>query len=133
MKKVSIIVVALLCTIAIAGYKLYNKSHRAVEEEEAIVLTAVDLFAAYETNEEDANKKYLDKVIEVKGMVSEILLNQDGKTVIILSTSNPMFGINCTLENTSDNIQTGSTLFIKGICTGYLSDVVITHGIIEKK
>jgi tRNA_anti-like len=132
MKKILIIGLASVCALAIAGYNLYNKSHRFVKDEEAIAITAVALFSAFETNEENANKLYLDKVIEVSGVVSEIITNQSGKQVIILSTNNPMLGINCTMENSIEPIQIGSTVSITGICTGYLSDVILTRGIIKK-
>lgn len=132
MKKVLIVGLAFVCAIAIAGYNLYNKSHRSVRDEEAISLTAIALFNAFETNEENANKLYLDKVIEVSGVVSEIVTNQSGKPVIILSTNNPMFGVNCTMENSIESIQFGSMISITGICTGYLSDVILTRGIIKK-
>jgi len=132
MKKLVIIGTILIVVLAIIGYKLYNKGHRSVEDETAIVINASDLFTEYEANETEANTKYLDKVIEVKGTVSEIIKNQDGKSVIILSTSNPMFGINCTMEGESEKITVGSRVSIKGICTGYLSDVVLTRGVITK-
>jgi ATP-dependent 26S proteasome regulatory subunit len=133
MKKLVLIGMVLAAVLVIVGYKLYNKDHRSVEDETAIVLNASDLFGEYEANETEANTKYLDKVLEVTGTVSEIITNQDGKSVIILSTSNPMFGINCTMEGDSENISVGSTVSIKGICTGYLSDVVITRGVATKK
>jgi hypothetical protein len=133
MKKVIIIGLAFVCALVLIGYSLYNKSHRSVNDEEAIPITAVSLFNAFETNEENANKIYLDKVIEVSGVVSEIITNQSGKPVIILSTDNPVFGINCTMESSIEPIQIGSTISITGICTGYLSDVILTRGIIKNR
>jgi hypothetical protein len=109
---------------------MYYKPHRSVESEQAIVIDARQLFLEYETDESLANTKYLNKAVEVTGTVAEITINQNNKTVLLLETSNPMFGVSCTLESDNSNVEIGSSVSIKGICTGYLSDVVITQGIV---
>ena len=114
------------------GFVVFNKPHRSVEDEEAIVITAVKLFLAYETNEIEANQKYLDNVIEVTGVVAEILKNQSDQSVVVLATDNPMFGVTCTTAEDIENIHVGMVVTMKGICTGYLSDVVITNGIVAQ-
>jgi hypothetical protein len=135
-KKTIKIILALagLLTIVLAfvGYKMYTKQHRSVEDEKAIVVSASRLFEDFEKNELDANTKYLDKVIEVTGKISEVSVNLDMKPVIMLETYNMMFGIRCTMEDSLLTIQPGTTATIKGICTGYLSDVVITNGILKR-
>ena len=132
MRKI-LIIVTLSCLAALTvGYTLYNKKHRSVENERAIELTAIDLFTAYETNETEANTKYLDKTLAVSGVISEITTNQDGNQVIILGTDDPIFGIHCTLVEENKNVIVGNAVTIKGICTGYLSDVVLTSGILTE-
>lgn len=133
MKKRFLILGLLVISISgMVGYNLFNKSHRSVMDEEAIEISAVELFERFEANEADGNNEFLDKVIEVRGEVAEILTNQEGKTVIILATDNPMFGVSCTMEGESKGIEIGATVSIKGICVGYLSDVVINRAIITK-
>jgi len=68
--------------------------------------------------------------MEVTGTVSEILTNQDGRSVLVLKTNDPLFGISCTMTDDISRVQPGMSVTIKGICTGYLSDVVITNGIL---
>jgi hypothetical protein len=127
----TLIILSIGCLVLLTvGYRLYNKQHRSVAVEKAIEVSATDLFEEYLTNETDANKKYLDRVLSVTGIVSETTYNQDGKPVIMLSTDDPLFGIHCTLEEENEKILVGNTVTIKGICTGYLSDVVITSGIL---
>jgi len=118
--------------VMIVAYKMYNKPHRAVEDEEALVVTAAQLFGDFEKNESEANKKYLDRVVEVTGKISELSTNMDNKTIVLLETNNLMFGVYCTMSESSVTAQVGSTATIKGICTGYLSDVVIINGILKK-
>lgn len=115
------------------GYRMFNKPHRSVADEVAIEVSSSDLFQQFETNEEAGNTKFLDKAILVSGEVAEIVTNQEGKTVVILATDNPLFGVSCTMEGPSDDVQIGSTVTIKGICVGYLSDVVINRAIITKR
>lgn len=129
MRKFIVIAVLVIALTAILGYRFYNKPHRNVADEEAVRADAVELFHAFESDEQQANLTYLDKVLEVRGTVSEILTNQEGKTVVVLKTNDPIFGISCTMTDPV-SVQRGANVAIKGICTGYLSDVVITNGIL---
>lgn len=130
MQKTILIASLLLVAVAFVGYKLYNKPHRIVADEESIPIGAAKLFTDFEQDEYAANQKYLDHVVDVTGLVSETFTNQQGETVVVLKSENPTFGIQCTLKNKSIAVPTGSTITVKGICKGYLSDVVVTQGIL---
>ena len=111
---------------------LYNKPGRDVEKETAISISAVQLFKTYAENEVNANKIYLDKAIDVHGTVSDFNKNQQGQTVIILQTDDPMFGVACTLKsNNSPPLTKGSKIKLKGICSGFTNDVVLRDCIIS--
>ena len=132
-KKLKIIKRVLLAFAIIAvagvvvGYKMYNKPHRNVINADAVAVNASVLFAAYETDEEKSNKTYLDKVLNVFGEVSSISTNQKGETVITLKGGD-LGGVICTLEgNAPWEIKEGTTVRIQGICTGYLTDVVLVR------
>jgi hypothetical protein len=56
--------------------------------------------------------------------VASVKTNQEGKTVAVLKTSDPMFGVQCTMKETT-TLQAGQQVVLKGICTGYLMDVVL--------
>ena len=103
---------------------MYNKPHRDPASEASIKISATELFISYETDEVAANALYLDKVLEVSGRISEVTTNQELIAIVALQTENPMFGIRCTIEGTV-NAKPGDSVTIKGICTGYLYDVVI--------
>jgi len=130
--KRTIFLIAALCIVVLifVAYKMYTKPHRSVERERGIEMTASQLFDAFAQNEALANVEYLDKVMEVTGKVSEIGVNLDKKPIIMLETNDMLFGIRCTMADSLLAIEPGSTVTIKGICTGYLSDVVLTSGII---
>jgi len=61
----------------------------------------------------------------VAGKITELTTNQEMKPVLTLETENPMFGVRCTMEDPTINVQVGDSVNIKGICSGYLSDVII--------
>ena len=123
-----------MITAIVVGYNLYNKKHRSIFESPVLPVSADELFNQYERNEEESNKKYLDKAVEVTGPVAMVFENKDGKSVIVLKDKDDFFGVSCTLERLgNEKIQIGSTITIRGFCTGYLSDVVLNRAEIIKQ
>ncbi|MFY7878484.1 MAG: OB-fold protein [Lacibacter sp.] len=104
---------------------IWNPAPPSVVETKAISIDAVTLFNAFSQNEKKANADYLDKVLEVRGEVTNITTNADGLPVILLKTDDMMFGINCTMEEKNTSVKTGDQVTLKGLCTGYLTDVVL--------
>jgi len=123
-------VLILLITAGIAGYTLYNKPHRNVKAATAISLHAQNLVDDYEQNENIANKQFLDKVLEVTGQVNDIAKNQKGETIIELRGTE-MGSVRCTLEDKNlPKLKSGELATLKGICTGYLTDVVMVRCVV---
>lgn len=115
------------------GYKMWTKPHRNVESAKAVTVTATQIAIAYESNEATANNLYLDKVLEVSGEVASIATNQKGEPVITLKGSD-MSGVICTLAGTAPaTLNAGAPLLVKGICTGFLTDVVLVRCIVKVK
>ncbi len=132
-KRILAAILLLIITAGFIGYKMYTKPHRNVEEAKGINVTALQLATAYETNEPEANTLYLDKVLEVKGEAAEISKNQKEETVITLKGTD-MGGVICTLEGaTAAVVKSGAVVTVKGICTGYLTDVVLVRCKVEIK
>lgn len=128
-----LVLVATAITGAIAGYKMYNKPHRSVLDANALMVSAAELVAQYETDENKSNSLYLDKVLNVTGEIADIAKNQKNETVITLKGSD-MGGVICTLEGkNSEAAQKGSIIKLQGICTGYLTDVVLVRCYISEK
>lgn len=129
MKKIFIGLTLLIAAVALVIYMVYNKPHRNPADEKAIKVTAVELFKLYEEDEVEANKLYLDKTLEISGVVGEITSNQDQQVIVVLQTENSFFGVRCTMVESNIGVQPGQPIVIKGICTGYLSDVIINQAI----
>lgn len=127
-----IVVLAFVLTGLLYAYYVWNKPARDVSSEKGIQITAVAIFDSFTNNEQSANERFLNKAIEVTGTVNDVKKNQAGETVVYLQSSDPVFGVNCTFKEDPGVINKGSTITFKGICTGFLSDVVLTGGIIVK-
>jgi len=126
------ILVAIIVAIAGYAYYVWNEPARDVSKEKGIQITAVAIFDSFSNNEQSANTQFLNKAIEVTGTVSDVKKNQAGNTVLYLKSDDPIYGVNCTFKQDPGIITKGSTITFKGICTGYLSDVVINEGIMIK-
>lgn len=136
MKLKKIIISALILAFigAFIGYKMYNKPHVNVATEKAdIVLSADQILADFTTDEAVANAKYLEKIIQVKGIVLETKI-ENNTGIIILQTNDDFATILCHLtpqetKNIS-KIKKGQQITLKGICTGFLMDVVLVKCVI---
>lgn len=135
MKKKIIIgalITVVLGAIGIWFFVFYAPTHfkRDVADEKGIELTAAALVKAYQENESNANALYLDKPLEIKGEISETKVDQVGNTTITLKSEDAFASVFCTLKKVDPNLKPGQTVTIKGICTGFLSDVVLKDAII---
>jgi hypothetical protein len=135
-KKLIVGALVALVFLAIVGwfFIFYAPKHfkRDVADEKGIQITASALVTAFQTNETNANTIYLDKPIEIKGEIGEIKTDQEGKTVVTLKSADAFAGILSTLKTADTSLKVGQTITIKGICTGFLSDVVLKEAIIVK-
>ena len=139
MKKKLIIGVLLVGLLSIAGvyyFVFYRPTHhvRDIANEDAIKVTAKDIVKEFQTNESLANAKYLNKVAEITGEVLEAKKDQTGKPTVSLKSDDSFSNVFVTLRGTDQlEIKGGSTITVKGVVTGFLSDVVINDGIVTKQ
>lgn len=123
----------LVATLAGTCIYLYNKPPRDVNAETGIPISATELYTKFTSNEPKANQAYLNKVLQVSGQVLEVKSTSTAGKVVVLNTGDPMFGIACTLNKTDPvtaTVRPGEKITVKGICTGYLSDVVLTNSLL---
>ncbi|CAN5535416.1 hypothetical protein BH09BAC6_BH09BAC6_19260 [soil metagenome] len=113
-------------------FRYAKTHHRDVENETAIETTAGKLVRDFQTNETEANKIYLQKVIQIKGEVLKTDKDQVGNVTVTLKSGDPFSNIFCTLKPGFKNNKKNSVIVIKGICSGFLSDVVLYDGVIVK-
>jgi hypothetical protein len=126
LKKILLALFVLLVAVAAyAWFFVWNKPQINVSKADAVKTEASALFNDYSSNEQAANQKYLEKILEVAGVVTNVTKNAEGQIVVLLKTNDPMFGINCTMEEKDIVLKQGDAVTLKGICTGYLTDVVL--------
>ena len=128
-KKIIIGILILGILGAYVAFKIYNKPHVNVVKTSAdIIISANKIIEDFSTDETSANTIYLDKIIEVKGVISEVKIEKE-KGIITLKTNDDFGSVLCYLsEESTREIRTlneGETITVKGICTGYLMDVIL--------
>lgn len=129
-----LIIILVTVFIGCFVFKVFRpvKSVRFIESEYSI--TAIELFNEYSISEEASNKKYLGKVIQVTGTISEINTKDSACISVILKTEDPFSGINCVISDKYFQLQNGifigSEVVVKGECSGKLIDVVLNNCVI---
>jgi hypothetical protein len=131
-----IIAIALIAAIAFGVYYyvfVYSSQHRRqVQSEIGIVITSDSLVAKYQADEKLANSIYLNKAVVVTGNLLSIDKNQEGKTTLVIGRTDSFSNVSVTMSSNLPIAQkVGESITIKGLCTGALSDVVITDGVVE--
>lgn len=135
-RKIVLIILAIGVIAATGGWYYvfeYSKTHhRDVESENAINITASQLVKDYETDEAKANSRYLNKAIQIKGVVIKSGRDQAGNYTVSLKSDDPFSNVFCTLKKNENLSAEGATITLKGICSGYLTNVVLSDGVIVK-
>ncbi len=132
---------ALVVVGALGGYYAYrqwNKPHREVEQAEAAKsVDATALFEEFSSDETAANEKYLDQIVQVCGSVASVSEGDGDAQITIQLATGGMGVVLCSLdpEKYSDipsGIKEGQQVCLKGICTGYLMDVVLDRCVLAQ-
>ena len=134
-KRIIIFIVVLVAVVAAYAYYEYTRKPATANDRTTdFTMTTTQLLEAF-SNEDAANKKYQDKVIEVNGTIDAVAKN--GKSYdVSLTTEDPMTLITVQLvpeENESaSKLKTGDKIALKGICTGKNIDIELNKGSILK-
>ena len=110
---------------------IYNTPHLDIEKSKAdLIITAQNLLDDYQKDENSANKKYVDNLIQIKGVISKISIN-DGSSIITFNDANGESSVMCHMSPDQNlnvlKLKKDSQIAIKGICTGYLLDVIMVR------
>lgn len=134
--KITLIVVVILVLAGIGvGLYMYNlKSPDLSKGSADYTMASGELQSAFEVDEVGASSKYVNKIIEVTGPVMSYGPGYDTYS-LALETASPYSFIICTFQKTPENtpIEVGVTLTVRGICSGYLMDVLMNDCVIITK
>jgi Flp pilus assembly protein TadG len=142
MKKVLLLLLLLGAVGGFVAYKMWNKPHQNIMDAAAKKVTAVELYSAFTTDSTNAIKAFTAKglVLEITGEISAVSKNQQSKTVVTLKTAGGG-AINCECEGPAENLKEGTTITLRGVCTGIgqgdadlglAGDVYITRCYVKK-
>ena len=130
-----IYLVMMLCTIGgIYGYQQYNRrapdTHRL---KPSFVINARQFISQFQTDEEKAGARYADKTVSVKGTI-HFVQDKDTAATVILNDGSSISSVICQFEKENvwevKDLKEGDNITIKGICTGYLMDVVLVRCVV---
>lgn len=112
MKKKNILIFSLILIIAVITivFNYLNKDHRNISAEKADVnTTSAKFFSTFNTNQEEFNRENLEKVIELKGIIS----SSEGNSIILDEK------ILVTFKDTNTVQLNNKEVTIKGRYVGY--------------
>lgn len=129
------VLIALTCFI-LAPERFHSFSRSAPKSPE-FSLTALELTSSFDNNEMLSDKRYLNKLISVSGVIRTINKNETGEYTIALgSSAQKLPYVSCKLDNLNDGrlsrMHPGDSTTVMGVCAGALNDVVMLHCMIEK-
>lgn len=136
--KALIIVLVVIIVALLAAYLYFiNMPDKSVSKlKPDYQVSASDLAQEYESDPEKSDKKYIDKIIEVTGTITEISKDQNDSFVFILKQEDSNTGVLCTLSQENDkkasSYKSGDIVTIRGTCSGMLFEVVLNKCAIVK-
>jgi len=97
-------------------------------------VNANKIYRDFRNNEASARELYLDKVIEVSGLLRSVEKTKAGKYVLILDFESSMGRLRCELDEADypdlDKLKIGEAITLKGFGRDYLFEVVMDHSVI---
>jgi hypothetical protein len=119
-----IVLVAIIA--AVYAWYEYNRTMPGLADAPAdYSVNATVLINEFVADETGANKKYLNKILAVKGMVKKV--ESDGHaSVVVLGDTTDMSSVRCLFDSTSNPdvtaLQRGHAITVKGAITGFNKD-----------
>jgi hypothetical protein len=104
------IALLILVIVAFLGYQYIYQDHRNIENETAVFnLSAQNITNEFEINPSDAEAKYLNKTIVIKGIITSLGQNQ-------ITVNNKVF---CQLTSSTLILKINQKVTLKGRFIGY--------------
>jgi hypothetical protein len=127
----------LVLTVGIVyGVREFTRGNKDLADAKPDVsIAATQLLSEYAANETVANKKYLNKVISVRGVLKSVDKDSAGMVTLSLDAGDPIAAVSCQLDtkhiDESAAVKSGDSVTVVGMCTGMLTDVVLVRSALE--
>lgn len=119
----------------LAGLWMFNRQHKdLLNVRPDYKITAIDLQKAFEDSEAAATERYMNKVIEVSGVIESVKSGEDNILSVILKTGSDLSSVICTFPSGTDHtlFSSGNQITIRGECSGFLMDVLLNNCVLKK-
>ncbi|WP_394751167.1 OB-fold protein [Spongiimicrobium salis] len=138
--KLKIFIVGFLLLLLLGGsylYFEYTKPPMDIENVKTEVeVSSKNLAAMFHMDKDRANSTFVEKTIEVEGIIDKIIFKNDHYSVFLQAQEKGSKIICAMKPSKSDrikNLKPGENVRLKGICKGYLSDVIMLNCILANK
>jgi hypothetical protein len=113
--------------VALYLYNLEPRDLRNVKPDFAI--SAGDLLKAFKNDEKEATAQYVNRILEVSGIIQSVKSGENNALSISLKTGNDLSSVICTLQGNTDpsDFKTGEQIILRGECSGFLMDVLLNN------
>ena len=135
-KRIKISVYVLLVLVSVVclwGYLEFSKpADIDISKNEYVEKVAIEeLIAMFQNNETEANTAFIEKIIEVRGVIKDITFLNDRHTILLNSKGFSKNYVMCDMaplgDTRIDQLTIGDTVTLKGVCKGYLLDVIMLN------
>ncbi len=133
--KTKVISIIIVVSIGIYAYVSFTSLHTINVSEISSFdeVQSNSLIENFLMDEEKADETYVNKVIEITGIVKEVSFLNNRNT-LILQGDNESPGIICDMNpdqlTAITKIRKGDRVRVKGICKGFLKDVIVLNCIL---
>jgi len=129
--KIALFIAAFVALSAIlAALYMYNLKHTDMAKTKPdFILTASALQKEFEDNEASASARYINKILEVTGVVVSITPADSNNLNVSLKTGSEISSVICTFPVIADpsKFRTGDEITLRGECSGFLMDVLLNN------
>lgn len=127
----NIVIFLLVTTVGIIAINYYKQNFEQpglCNKKANFVYDAPVFYSEYVADEKAGDEKFLNKIIEIDGDISEILYLKDKTIAIMLKNGGEEPGIiNCSLDKSENKkakkLQENDKITIKGLCSGMLREI----------
>jgi hypothetical protein len=130
------VVVFFAITAILVALIFYFKKHTDLSKANPdFVLTATALQKEFEEDETAASAKYINKILELSGEIEYIAREDSNNLNISLKTDNEISSVICTFSAGKGPLdpKSGDEIALRGVCSGYLMDVLLNNCAIVSK
>lgn len=132
-KKIVRVVLVLMVIAALGGWYAYTEYNRPLasmtEAKPEVTISAINLIGAFEKDPASSNQQYVDKIIEVEGVLKEAIADDKGFYTLALGAEGSMSSVRCSVDSASTTVASqlkqGDLVKIKGVCSGFTTDELL--------